>query len=172
MFTDLLHLFILIHLLCLSGNQLGLRFVNANVEVVRYARNDRALQLGAAIATIALLLLPGLYNPATSSTFASDPLYSLVLVWAFYGVHKELAKAPLEGEPSEWCPPLVSTALSGVAALMAAGLLATVLLRLLAWAVARKRTVADAERGTAAAPVYPRFVERSDDGKARALGSI
>ena len=147
-------------------------FVNANVEVVRYARNDRALQLGAAIATIALLLLPGLYNPATSSTFASDPLYSLVLVWAFYGVHKELAKAPLEGEPSEWCPPFVSTALSGVAALMAAGLLATVLLRLLAWAVARKRTVADAERGTAAAPVYPRFVERSDDGKARALGSI
>ena len=77
----------------------------------------------------------GSEKPSASipSTFASDPLYSLVLVWAFYGVHKELAKAPLEGEPSEWCPPFVSTALSGVAALMAAGLLATVLLRLLAF---------------------------------------
>ena len=55
-------------------------FVNANVAIVKYAEHDRTLQLGAAIATIALLLLPGLYNPATSSNFSSDPLYSLVLV--------------------------------------------------------------------------------------------
>ena len=131
--------------------------------MVKYRKDDHALQLGGAIATIALLVLPGLYNPVTSATFPADPLYSRVLVWAFFGVHKELAKAPLEGGLSEWCPALVSSALSGVAALMAAGLLATVLVRLLGRAIMPAK---ESDEGDASTPVYPRFVGRSDDGGA------
>lgn len=140
-------------------------FVNANVYLVRYWKDDHSLQLGGAIATIALLVLPGLYNPTTSPTFAADPLYSLVLAWAFFGVHKELAKTPLEGVLSEWCPRLVSSALSGVAALMASGLLVTVLVRVLrrvSFPIPKPGGASEA--GEASAPVYPRSVGRSDEG--------
>ena len=149
-------------------------FVNANVLLVKYAAGAHELQLGAAIASIALLMLPGLYNPATSATLASDPLYTLVLSWAFFGVHSELAKPTLEGSLPTWCPSLVSNALSGVAALMAAGLLATALGRLV---VCARRTPRTAEitgegAGQAMAPVYPRFVERSDGEKPAGQGNI
>ena len=88
-------------------------------------------------------------------------------MWAFFGVHKELTKSPLEGGLSVWCPQLVSAALSGVAALMAAGLLTTVLMRLVLRVLAPNSAESNAN-----VPVYPRFVERSDSEKPRALGSI
>jgi hypothetical protein len=77
-------------------------FVNINVCIVKYAAADTQLQLGAAVASIALLLLPGLWNPPTLSaglarTASADPLYSLVLVWAFYGVHSEHATGRARG---------------------------------------------------------------------------
>jgi hypothetical protein len=77
-------------------------FVNINVCIVKYAAADTQLQLGAAVASIALLLLPGLWNPPTLSaglarTASADPLYSLVLVWAFYGVHSEHATGRVRG---------------------------------------------------------------------------
>ena len=53
-----------------------------------------------------------------------------MLVWAFYGVHAELAKPTLEGALRSWCPPLVAGALAGVAALMSALLGAVVTVRL------------------------------------------
>ena len=133
-------------------------FVNFNACLVKYAAADTELQLVVAIATIALLLLPGLVNPATTTLSGSaDPLYSLVLVWAFFGVHKELSKPELEGHLTTWVPQLVQHALAGVAALMAGGLLVVVLARL---AVRLYRRLGAGNDTTA--PVYPRFEERSD----------
>ena len=156
-------------------------FVNANTCVVAYAGADHSLQLGAAVATLALVLLPGLVNPATTTrACTADPLYSSVIVWAFFGVHSQLS-APLQGGLTAWCPPLVQSALSGVAALMAAGLGAVVLLRLIWRGAAAASVVAGAggrasaagagshasldEEGTA--PVYPSFVARSESAAAR-----
>lgn len=146
-------------------------FVNANVCIVKYAATNTQLQLGAAVASIALLLLPGLYNPPTLSAglagtgASADPLYSLVLVWAFYGVHSELAKPQLEGALSGWCPPLVAGALCGVAALMSALLLAVVLVRLVRLMLATlwgRGLVGRLGNGEDVAAVYPRFEDRSE----------
>ena len=127
------------------------------------------------MASIALLLLPGLWNPPTLSaglagTASADPLYSLVLVWAFYGVHSELAKPKLEGDLSSWCPPLVAGALCGVAALMSALLGTVVLVRLVrlmlatlrARGVRRQAWLVRLGIGEDAAAVYPRFEDRSE----------
>ena len=133
-------------------------FVNFNACVVKYAAADTELQLIVAIATIALLLLPGLVNAATTPlSGTADPLYSLVLVWAFFGVHKELSKPELEGHLKTWVTPLVQHALAGVAALMAGGLLVVVLARLAVKLYRRMGAGNDTS-----APVYPRFEERSD----------
>ena len=133
-------------------------FVNFNACVVKYEAADTELQLIVAIATIALLLLPGLVNPATTPlSGTADPLYSLVLVWAFFGVHKELSKPELEGHLKTWVTPLVQHALAGVAALMAGGLLVVVLARLAVKLYRRMGAGNDTS-----APVYPRFEERSD----------
>ena len=144
-------------------------FVNANTCVVAYAGADTSLQLGAAIATLALLLLPGLVNPATTTrACTADPLYSSVIVWAFFGVHSEL-QGELQGGLQAWCPSLVQRALSGVAALMAAGLATVVMIRLL-WRAATAAGLAGERAKTGSADsleaqdasVYPAFVERSD----------
>ena len=133
-------------------------FVNFNACVVKYEAADTELQLVVAIATIALLLLPGLVNAATTPlSGTADPLYSLVLVWAFFGVHKELSKPELEGHLKTWVTPLVQHALAGVAALMAGGLLVVVLARLAVRLYRRMGAGNDTS-----APVYPRFEERSD----------
>ena len=139
-------------------------FVNFNACLVKYAAADTDLHLAAAIATIALLLLPGLVNPATTTLSGSaDPLYSLVIVWAFFGVHKELLQPELQGDLKTWVPALVQHALAGVAALMAGGLLVVVLARL-AWRVAAASRLGRSGAGSdTTAPVYPRFEERSDN---------
>ena len=144
-------------------------FVNVNVCIVKYAATNTQLQLGAAVASIALLLLPGLYNPATLSAqvagASADPLYSLVVVWAFYGVHKELAKPTLEGALKGWCPPLVSGALCGVAALMSALLLTVVVVRLVRLMLATLRDRGSVDRlgmGASGMGAYPRFEDRSE----------
>ena len=137
--------------------------VNVNVCIVKYATTNTQLQLGAAVASIALLLLPGLCNPPTLSArigrvASADPLYSLVLVWAFYGVHAELAKPTLEGALRSWCPPLVAGALSGVAALMSALLGAVVMVRLVRLAAMHGRGLRED-----AGAVYPRFEDQPSE---------
>merc|ERR1712125_303198 len=118
-----------------------------------------SLQLSAAIASLALLLLPGLYNPLTTPSGAADPLYSAVLAWAFFGVHKELSKAPLQGDLATWCPLLVADALSNVAALMSVLLLAVVLGRVALGAL--RPLQAESTRSPEKMRVYPPYTEHS-----------
>jgi hypothetical protein len=97
--------------------------VNASVVAVKYAPTSHELHLGVAIASLALLPLPALYNPLTSAGAppTADPLYTSAIAWAIFGVSRELTKSPLEGKDlPNWCPPLVSHALSGVALGLAA----------------------------------------------------
>jgi len=97
-------------------------FVNINVVLVAYGGGKHTLLLGAAIVSLALLLLLGVYNPATSTAFGADPVYTLVIAWALFGVGNEL-KTP-EDSLTAWCPPLVIDALSGVSTMLAAVLVA------------------------------------------------
>lgn len=110
--------------------------VSVNLTIVYIAPTAHATLLAVAIASLTAVFLPTLSNPATSTSGGSDAGYALTVGWALAGVAAQL-QTPLDGAPAAdpikgWCAPYVTTALSAVAATLAAAVALSVLLRALA----------------------------------------
>lgn len=109
--------------------------VSTNLTLVAFAPHSHVALLTVAVISLTVLFLPGIVNPATARE-GSDPGYALTTAWALAGVAFQL-RSPMAGAPAKdpipsWCPPLVTEALSIVAAALSAATIAAVAARALA----------------------------------------
>ena len=114
--------------------------VAVNLTLVFTRPHAHATLLCAAVVSLTAAFIPALIDPATGRV-GSDPAYALTIGWALAGVAAQnaspLREAPAADPIQVWCPPLVTDALSAVAATLSAAVVLTTLLRLFARACAR-----------------------------------